>query len=160
MDAIGNNQISTTGRVASKGSDALLSHLQVPAVSNLMVQADTAEIRPDSSESSIPCSGSRKLNAPLSRAQLPFEILYLQKLIDFLEAKFVPIKGKMETLLRSDNITFDLLWCLFSEGREVSFKDKDSGLTCAGKVISSLVSFLMADCNLHIFDGSLSRVRL
>lgn len=148
-----NHLISTSENVTSEGRDASLASRHVPAIANLMVQADTGEITPDKRESSIPRSGSQTSNTPSS--QLCFEILYLQKLVEFLEAKFVPIKRKMETLLLNDNITFDLLWCLFPEGREVTFKDKNSGLTCAGKVFSILMSFLMADYKLHIFDASL-----
>lgn len=69
-------------------------------------------------------------------SKLALEILYLDKLLDFLETKFGPIKQKMDALALGNNITFDLLWCLFPEGREITFKEETSGLTCAGKVVS------------------------
>ena len=69
-------------------------------------------------------------------SKLALEILYLEKLLYFLDTKFGPIKQKMDNLALSNNITFDLLWCLFPEGREITFKEKTSGLTCAGKVVS------------------------
>jgi len=66
------------------------------------------------------------------------QILHLEKLLEFLDSRFRPMKGKMDELLCREEITFDLLWCLFPEGTEITFKDNNSGLICGGKVNTSI----------------------
>lgn len=66
--------------------------------------------------------------------ELQLEIEHLRALVTFLENEFRAAKAKLETLLSSNSITFDLLWLLFADLREVTFVDIPSGLRCAGKV--------------------------
>lgn len=65
---------------------------------------------------------------------LRLETLHLQKLVNFLESEFSPIRKKLNDLLENNDMKFDLLWCLFRLGSVVTFKDHESSLTMAGEV--------------------------
>lgn len=61
---------------------------------------------------------------------------HLQKLLNFLDKEFSPLRRKLNDLLQGNDIQFNLLWCLFRLGSVITFKDHESGLNMAGEVIS------------------------
>lgn len=69
--------------------------------------------------------------------ELRTRVLHLEKLVHFLDKEFQPIKQKMADLLKNNDINFSLLWCLFKLGSDITFKDTESGLICAGEVCIS-----------------------
>jgi hypothetical protein len=60
----------------------------------------------------------------------------------FLRDEFDPVERKIETLLVEHHIRFEYLWRLFPVGSVITFKERMSGLECAGKVIEITYLFL------------------
>jgi hypothetical protein len=80
---------------------------------------------------------------------LKLQVLHLRDLLSFIDEVLEPVQQKMHALLLKNQITFDLLWRLFPEGSDVTFKDSRSGLISAGKVRFSS-SMLTTDHKLRI----------
>lgn len=68
--------------------------------------------------------------------ELDLEVQHLRALLDFLEEEFESVKQKAQALLLTGHVTFELLWYLLPEGSDITFPDVNSGLTCAGKVLT------------------------
>ena len=62
------------------------------------------------------------------------EIEELKALISVLEEEYGPMVNKLDSLLVTKKISYDILWMLFHAGSEVIYKDIHAGLKCAGKV--------------------------
>jgi hypothetical protein len=71
---------------------------------------------------------------------LRLQVLHLQKLMDFLQEEFGPTRKKLNDLLKSHDMKFGLLWCLFRLGSVITFKDYESGFTMAGEVRTPRIS--------------------
>ena len=72
--------------------------------------------------------------AESASSDLSLETLHLRVLSEFLLEEYGSQASKMEIILRNKSITFDLLWHLFRDGTEITFKDGNSELSCAGRV--------------------------
>ena len=87
---------------------------------------------------------------PLTADTLRPQVQHLEKLLNFLESEFGPIRQKLNDLLENNDIKFSLLWCLFRLGSVITFRDYESGLNMAGEVYPSTI-FLTVDYECRLY---------
>jgi hypothetical protein len=103
---------------------------EVPETGSL--EENTRELGPQNEDIAIESASDSSSDS--STSELEAGITELRDLVTALDDEFAPIERKMKALLLTNHITYDLLWRLFPEGSEITFKETDTGLTCAGLV--------------------------
>ena len=68
--------------------------------------------------------------------EMKIQLSHLEMFLSFIEKEYIPIQEKLKKFLDHDEISFDLLWCVFHIGVLVIFKDPESLLLTAGKVVT------------------------
>jgi hypothetical protein len=94
----------------------------------------TAVNTPQGTSTPKPAEEATEATETITAETVRLQILHLEKLLKFLEVEFQPTRQKLNDLLASNDIKFNLLWCLFRLGGVITFKDHESGLLMAGEV--------------------------